>query len=69
MFKTLNVEGSEWVNKEARIVNMIDLKSIVKFLKSMLMPTTHATTVSQDRLLLLFAIVKALTINIRRVIE
>lgn len=69
MFKTLNVEGSEWVNKEARIVNMIDLKLIVKFLKSRLMPTTHTTTVSQDRLLLLFAIVKALTINIGKVIE
>lgn len=69
MFKTLNVEGSEWVNKEAMIVNMIDLKLIVKFLKSRLMPTTHTTTVSQDRLLLLFAIVKALTINIGKVIE
>lgn len=69
MFKTLNVEGSEWVNKEARIVNMIDLKLIVKFLKSRLMPTTHTTTVSQDRLLLFFAIVKALTINIGKVIE
>lgn len=69
MFKTLNVEGSEWVNKEAMIVNMIDLKLIVKFLKSRLMPTTHTTTVSQDRLLLFFAIVKALTINIGKVIE
>lgn len=69
MFKTLNVEGSEWANKKARIVNMIDLKLIVKFLKSRLMPTTHTTTVSQDRLLLFFAIVKALTINIGKVIE
>lgn len=69
MFKTLNVEGSEWVNKEAMIVNMIDLKLIVKFLKSRLMLTTHTTTVSQHRLLLLFAIVKALTINIGKVIE
>lgn len=36
-FRTLTVQGSEWMNKEERVVNRIDLKPIakvwVKFLK------------------------------------
>ncbi|KAH9793304.1 Ribonuclease H [Citrus sinensis] len=45
--------GASWANEEGRVVNRIDLKPIakvwVKFLKSRFMPTTHTTTVSQER--------------------
>ena len=61
IFTTLTIEGASWANEEGRAVNKIDLKSIakvwVKFLKSMLMPTTHITTVSEERLVLLYVIV------------
>lgn len=50
VFKTLSIQGSEWMNKENRVVNRIELKPVtkvwVKFLKSRLMPTTHTTTTS-----------------------
>ena len=59
-FKTLTVQGSKWMNKDSRVVNKIKLKPIakvwVKFLKSRLMPTTYTTVVSQDRLILFYAI-------------
>ena len=52
---------------------MIDLKPIVKvwikFLKSRLMLTIHTTMVSQDRLILLYAIVKRLAIDVGKIIE
>lgn len=61
------------MNEEARVINRIDLKPTVKvwlkFFKSRLMSTTHTTTVSQDRLLLLYAIVKGLRIDAGKVIE
>lgn len=61
------------MNKESRVINMIDLKLTVKvwvkFLKSRLMSTTHTTTMSHDRLLLLCAIVKGLKIDVGKVIE
>ena len=41
----------------------------MKFLKSRLMPTIHTTTVSQDKLLLLYAIVKGLAKNVEKIIE
>ena len=72
-FKTLTIQGSEWMNKDSRVVNMIDLKPIakvwVKFLKSRLMPTTYITIVSQDRLILFYAIVKGLAIDVEKIIE
>ena len=50
VFKTLTIQGSEWMNKKSRVVNRIELIPIakvwVKFLKSRLMPTTHTTTTS-----------------------
>lgn len=61
------------MNEEARVINRIDLKPTVKvwlkFFKFRLMSTTHTTTVSQDRLLLLYAIVKGLKIDAGKVIE
>ena len=61
------------MNEEGGVVNRIDLKQIakawVKFLKSRLMPTTNTTTISQDRLILLYAIVKGLAINVGKIIE
>ena len=52
---------------------MIDLTTIakvwVKFLKSRLMPTTHTTTVSQERLILMYVIVKGLPIDVGSIIE
>lgn len=61
------------MNEEARVINRIDLKPTVKvwvkFLKSRLMSTTHTTTASQDRLLLLYVIVKGLKIDVGKVIE
>lgn len=54
-------------------MNRIDLKSNakvwVKFLKSHLMPTIHATIVSHDKLILVYAIVKGLIIDVGKVIE
>lgn len=61
MFKTLTIEGSESLNEEAKVW--------VKFLKSRLMSTIHTTTASQDRLLLLYVIVKWLKIDVGKVIE
>lgn len=58
---------------KCRMINRIDLKLIakvwVKFLKSRLMPATHNTTVSQDRLMLLYVIVYGLPINVGAIIE
>lgn len=68
VLKTLTVEGASWANEEGRMINRIDLKPItkvwVKFLKSRLIPTTHTTTVSQDRLVLLYVIVRGLPIDV-----
>lgn len=73
VFKTLTVPGSEWMNEGGRVVNRIDLKPVakvwVKFLKSRLIPTTHTNTVSQDRLVLLYAIVKKLSIDVSKIIK
>ena len=41
----------------------------LKFLKSRLVPTTHTTTVSQERLILLYAIVRGLPIDVESIIE
>ena len=41
----------------------------MKFLKSKLMPTTHTTTVSQERLVLLYVIVRGLPIDVGSIIE
>ena len=73
IFKTLTIEGVSWVNEEGRVINRIYLKPIakvwVKFLKSRLMPTTHTTTVSQERLVLLYVIVRGLLIDVGSIIE
>lgn len=73
VFKTFTLQSTEWMNEEGRVVNRIDLKPItkvwVKFLESRLISTTHTTTISQDRLKLLYSIVKGLAINIREIIE
>ena len=41
----------------------------VKFLKTRLMPTTHTTTISQERLVLLYVNVRGLRIDVRSIIE
>ena len=73
IFKTLTVEGASWVNEEGWVINRIDLKPIVKvwvkFLKSRLMPTTHTTTVSQERLMLSYVIVRGLSIDVGSIIK
>ena len=73
IFTTLTLEGASWANEKGRVVNRIDLKPIakvwVKFLKSRLMPTTHTTTVSQERLVLLYDIVRGLPIDVGSIIE
>ena len=73
IFTTLTVEGASWANEEGRVVNRIDLKPIakvwVKFIKSRLMPTTHTTTVSQERLVLLYVIIRGLPIDVGSIIE
>ena len=73
MTPTLTVEGTSWANKEGLVINRIDLKPIVKvwvkFLKSMLMPTTHTTTVSQEMLVLLYAIIRGLPIDMGNIIK
>ena len=73
VFKTFIVQGSKWINEEGIVVNRIDLKHIakvwVKFLKSRLTPITHTTTVSQDRLILLYVRVMGLAIYVGRIIE
>ena len=70
---TLTVKGASWANEEGRVINMIDLKPIakvwVKFLKFRLMPTTRTTTVSQERLVLLYVIVRGLPIGVGSIIE
>ena len=72
IFTTLPIEGASWANEEGRVVNRIDLKHIakvwVKFLKSRLMPTTHTTTVSQERLVLLYVIIRGLPIDVGSII-
>ena len=72
IFTTLTIEGASWVNEEGRVVNMIDLKPIakvwVKFLKSRLMPTTHTTMVLQERLVLLYVLVRGLPIDVGSII-
>ena len=71
-FTILTIEGASWVNEEGRVVNMIDLKPITKvwveFLKSRLMPTTHTTIVSQERLVLLYVLVQGLPIDVGSII-
>ena len=73
VLKTLTVEGSSWLNEEGRVVNKIDLKQIakvwVKFLKSWLIPITHTTTVSHEKLILLYVILKGLPIDVGKIIE
>ena len=73
VLKTLAIDGGSWANEEGRVIIKINLKPIakvwVKFLKSRLMPTTHTTTVSQERLILLYVIVKGLSINVGAIIE
>ena len=73
IFKTLTIEGASWDNEEWCVINKIDLKPIakvwVKFLKSRLMPTTHTTTISQERLVLLYVIVRGLPIDVGIIIE
>ena len=68
IFTTLIIEGASWTKKEGRVVNRIDLKPIakvwVKFLKSRLMPTTHTTMVSLERLVLLYTFVRGLPIDV-----
>ena len=73
IFTTLTVKGASWANEEGRMINRMDLTPIakvwVKFLKSRLMPTTHTTTVSQERLVLLYVIVRGLPIDVGSIIE
>ena len=73
IFTTLTVKGASWANEEGCVINRIDLTPIakvwVKFLKSRLMPTIHTTTVSQERLVLLYVLVKGLPIDVRSIIE
>ena len=73
VLKTFTVQGSKWINEEGIVVNGIDLKHIakvwVKLLKSRLMSVTYTTTVSQDRLILLYVIVMCLVISVGRIIE
>ena len=72
VLKTLMVEGSSWLNEEGIVVNRIDLKLVakvwIKILKSQLIPTTHTTTVSHERLILLYAILKGLPIDVGKII-
>ena len=55
------------------MINRTGLKPIakvwVKFLKSRLMPTTYTTTVSQERLVLLYVLVRGLPIDVGNIIE
>ncbi|KAH9763201.1 hypothetical protein KPL70_001079 [Citrus sinensis] len=73
IFTTLIVEGASWANEEGRVINKIDLKPIakvwVKFLKSRLIPTAHTTTVSQERLVLLYVIVIGFSIDVGSIIK
>ncbi|KAH9802189.1 hypothetical protein KPL71_001277 [Citrus sinensis] len=73
IFTTLTIEGASWANEEGHVINRIDLKPIakvwVKFLKSRLMPTTHTTTISQERLVLLYVIVQWLPIDVGSIIK
>ena len=73
VLKTLTVKRTSWANEEGRVINIIDLKHVakvwVKFLKSRLMPTTDITTVSQERLVLLYVIVRGILIDMGVIIE
>lgn len=73
MTKTLTIKGSSWASEEGRVVNRIDLKPVSKiwvdFLKSQLMPIIHTTTMSQERLILLYVIVRGLPIDVGAIIE
>lgn len=73
MLNALTVKVSELVNEEGRMVNRIDLKFTtkvwVKFLKSRLMPTTHITIIYQEKLILLYAIVKGFRIDVGKITE
>ena len=73
IFTTLTVKDASSANEEGRVINMIDLKPIakvwVKFLKSRLMPTTYTTTVSQERLVFLYVIVRGLPTDVGSIIE
>ena len=72
IFTTLTIEGALWANEKGRVVNKIDLKRIakvwVKFIKSRLVPTTHTTMVLQERLVLLYVIVRGLPIDVGSII-
>ncbi|KAH9801429.1 hypothetical protein KPL71_001026 [Citrus sinensis] len=67
IFTTLTINGAYWTNEEGHVVNIIDLTPIakvwVKFLKSKLMPTTHTTTVSQERLVLFICVVSGVRLH------
>lgn len=67
------MEGRTWANEEGRVVNQVYLTPIarvwVKFLKSRLMPTTQTTTVSQERLVLLYLLVRGLPIDVGTILE
>ena len=73
VLKTLTVKGSLWLDEEGRVMNRIDLKPVakvwVKFLKSGLIPTTHTTIISHERLILLYTILKYLRIDVGKVKE
>ena len=73
MFRTLTEPRSERMTEDGRLISRINLKPIakvwVKFLKSQLMLTTHTTIVLQERLILLYAIVKGLVIDVGKDIE
>lgn len=73
ILQTLTVEKRTWANEEGRVVNRVDLTPVaqvwVKFLKSHLMPITHTTTVSQERLVLLYVLVRGLSIDVGTIIE
>lgn len=67
------MEGRTWANEEGRVVNQVYLTPIarvwVEFLKSCLMPTTQTTTVSQERLVLLYVLIRGLPIDVGTILE
>ena len=73
VLKALTIEGTPWANEEGRVINRIDIKLVakvwVKFLKYRMMPTTHTTTVSQERLVLLYVIVQGLPLDVGAIIQ
>lgn len=54
-------------------MNIIDLKLVakvyVKFLKSQLIPTTHITTISHERIILIYVFLKVLPIDVGKIID